>query len=59
MPRKPSTQKKGKYLYSTIKRGTVKVTSKKQHALLHVRHLPHTHVIKSRSGKIYRKRVYT
>lgn len=44
------------YLYSTIKRGTVKVTSAKQHQMLHARRLPHTHVYRSKSGKIYRER---
>lgn len=32
------------YAYSTIKEGTVKVTSDKQHRLLEGRKLPHTHV---------------
>jgi len=36
--------KKKRYQYSTIKRGKVKVTSKKQHKFLHVHDLPHTHV---------------
>jgi hypothetical protein len=45
------------YLWSTIKRGKVKVKSKKQHRLLHGRHLSHTHVYRSgKSKKVYRKR---
>jgi hypothetical protein len=46
--------RKDKYLYSTIHRGKVKVTSVKQHRLLEGRKLPHTHVYAS--GR--RKRVY-
>ena len=47
---------KGKrYLYSTVKRGKVKVTSQKQHRLLHGRKLPHTHVYQ-KDGKIVRER---
>lgn len=46
------------YLYSTIHRGKVKVTSEKQHRLLEGRHLPHTHVYRDQNGKIVRKRVY-
>jgi hypothetical protein len=47
------------YLYSTIHRGKVKVTSEKQHRLLEGRGLPHTHVYRTESGKIVRKRVNT
>jgi len=43
------------YLYSTIKRGKVKVTSKKQHQLLHARNLPHTHVYRV-GNKIVKRR---
>ena len=46
-----------KYLYSTIHRGKVKVTSMQQHKLLEARKLPHTHVYK-KDGKIIRERVY-
>lgn len=44
------------YQYSTIKRGKVKVTSDKQHKLLHFRKLPHTHVYKTSSGKLRKLR---
>lgn len=47
----------GTFLYATIKRGTQKVTSPQQHALLHVRHLPHTDVYR-KDGKIIRRRVF-
>jgi len=46
-----------RYLYSTTKRGTVKVTSAKQHRLLEGRELPHTHVYRRSDGKIVRERV--
>jgi len=46
-----------KYLYSTIKRGKVKVTSLKQHRLLEGRKLPHTHVYR-KGKKLIRERVY-
>lgn len=46
-----------KYLYSTIHRGKVKVTSMQQHKLLEARKLPHTHVYE-KDGEIIRERVY-
>jgi hypothetical protein len=39
-----------RYLYSTIKGGKVKVTSNKQHKLLHARNLPQTEVYRSKQG---------
>ena len=45
------------YLYSTIHRGTQKVTSPKQHRFLESRKLPHTHVYRTSEGEIIRKRV--
>ena len=50
--------KGAKYLYSTIKRGKVKVTSRKQEMLLEARKLPHTHVYR-KGSKLIRKRVYS
>lgn len=47
-----------KYLYSTIRRGKVKVISEKQHALLEARKLAHTDVYMSKSGKKYKKRKF-
>ena len=51
-------KKKWKYMYSTIHRGKVKVTSKKQHRLLEGRKLPHTHVYTDGRGHRKLKRVY-
>jgi hypothetical protein len=47
--------KKKIYLYSTIKRGKVKVRSAKQHRLLHAKKLPHTHVYRY-GNKIIKRR---
>lgn len=44
------------FSHATIKRGTVKVTNPKQHALLHAKNLPHTDVYKSKTNKIYKIR---
>lgn len=43
-------------MYATIKRGTVKVTSKKQLRLIYGRKLPHTNVYRQ-DGKIIKERV--
>lgn len=50
---------KRKFVYATIKRGKVKVKSKKQIAFLNVKGLPYTAVYKSKSGKIYKVRKNT
>ena len=50
--------KKRKYLFSIIRGGKIRVTSKKQHKLLHSIGAAHTHVYRSKNGNIYRKRVY-
>lgn len=39
----------------TIKRGKVKIYSKKQMAFLHAKHLPHTHYV-YKNGKVIKKR---
>lgn len=44
------------YEYSTIKRGKVKVTSERQHILLHTRNLPHTHVYRKSNGALQKIR---
>lgn len=43
---------KKKFVYATIKHGKVKVTSKKQLALLNARYLPYTAVYKKGKKKI-------
>ena len=48
--------KKCRYLYSTIRRGKVKVRSEEQHRLLHGRGLDHTHVYRC-GRKIVKRRV--
>ena len=55
--RYPKGSHQRNYLYSTIRRGKVKVTSNKQHRLLHARNLPHTEVFRSKKGNIYHERV--
>ena len=47
---------KKKFLYATIKRGKVKVTSKKQLQLLNARGLPYTAVYRRSDGKIIKIR---
>jgi hypothetical protein len=46
---------KWRYVYSTIKRGRIRVKSRSQHILLHSRNLSHTHVYK-RGHETKRKR---
>lgn len=52
-------KKKLTFLYATIKRGKIKVTSKKQLQLLNARKLPYTAVYKRSDGKIIKKRKNT